>query len=197
MADRTCSIAGCERPSRKRGWCGTHYSRWHRNGSPDDAAQSWVVGQRGLCAVCDSVVPEGIGFRRYCSRSCAVMSRKGDRPKVGACALCATPISMLTRYEKSGRLRYSSLATCDSCRRPPHLVKHVPALVARDGAACSLCGSLVDLSLAYPDPMSRSVDHVVPRSRGGADDFSNYALSHLKCNVRKNNRPPTEGAILP
>lgn len=31
---RLCSIEGCTRPSRKRGWCQTHYSRWQRHGDP-------------------------------------------------------------------------------------------------------------------------------------------------------------------
>lgn len=28
----TCSVSDCERPSRKRGWCGMHYTRWQRHG---------------------------------------------------------------------------------------------------------------------------------------------------------------------
>lgn len=29
-----CTIVGCERPHKARGWCATHYSRWARHGSP-------------------------------------------------------------------------------------------------------------------------------------------------------------------
>src|SRR5690606_16751991 len=144
----------------------------------------------GDCIVCLSPVPEGVGFRRYCSRSCAVMANRGDRPKVRPCALCGSDIDLLARYPESGRLRYSSRSTCDDCRPPAHLVKQVPAIVARDGDRCSLCEGVVDLDLRYPEPLSRSVDHVIPRSRGGLDDLSNYALAHLRCNVLKNNRLP-------
>ncbi len=35
VAQRTCSIEGCERPSKARGWCGTHYARWSRTGTTD------------------------------------------------------------------------------------------------------------------------------------------------------------------
>lgn len=34
MAERTCSIEGCERPHNARGWCTTHYERWRRHGDP-------------------------------------------------------------------------------------------------------------------------------------------------------------------
>jgi hypothetical protein len=35
MLHATCSIDGCDRRSRARGWCVTHYKRWERNGSPE------------------------------------------------------------------------------------------------------------------------------------------------------------------
>lgn len=34
MAQRTCSVEGCDRPRRARGWCTKHYSRWRRWGDP-------------------------------------------------------------------------------------------------------------------------------------------------------------------
>lgn len=34
MAERTCSIDGCSIRARRRGWCGAHYQRWLRHGSP-------------------------------------------------------------------------------------------------------------------------------------------------------------------
>lgn len=185
-----CAVESCPRPRRKRDWCEMHYNRWRVNGSVDDAAQSWVLSERGPCVVCGRDVPDGIGFRRYCSPGCATAQR--PRPAERPCELCDAPIDLLERYPGSGRLKYSSRATCDACRPPAHLTKYVPFLVRRDGLDCSLCDSAVDLSLKYPNPLSRSVDHVIPRSKGGADDPSNYALAHLICNVRKNNRLPGE-----
>lgn len=29
MAERTCSVDGCDKPYLARGWCGTHYRRWY------------------------------------------------------------------------------------------------------------------------------------------------------------------------
>lgn len=34
MPNATCSIEGCGRPARQRGWCTMHYARWRRHGSP-------------------------------------------------------------------------------------------------------------------------------------------------------------------
>lgn len=34
MAERTCSIDGCERAVEARGWCPTHYHRWIAHGDP-------------------------------------------------------------------------------------------------------------------------------------------------------------------
>lgn len=33
-----CSIKGCERPAKHRGWCGAHYQRWQRYGDPNGSA---------------------------------------------------------------------------------------------------------------------------------------------------------------
>lgn len=55
----------------------------------------------------------------------------------------------------------------------------------RDGWICQLCGEPVDQMLAYPDPMSRSVDHRVALINGGEHSYANVQLAHLVCNVRK------------
>lgn len=62
------------------------------------------------------------------------------------------------------------------------------AVVARDGLLCALCGVAVDMELRWPDRMSKSVDHVIPISRGGAHTLENCQLAHLSCNSRKGNR---------
>ena len=31
---KLCSIEGCERPAKTRGWCATHYLRWFHHGDP-------------------------------------------------------------------------------------------------------------------------------------------------------------------
>lgn len=58
----------------------------------------------------------------------------------------------------------------------------------RDGWVCGLCGEPVSPDVVYPAPLSASLDHVVPLSRGGAHSFANSQLAHLACNVRKGAR---------
>lgn len=56
------------------------------------------------------------------------------------------------------------------------------ALFARDGWRCQYCGSEGKLTL----------DHVVPRSRGGESVWENVVASCAPCNMRKGNRTPDE-----
>lgn len=35
MDERTCSVDGCDRSARTRGWCNAHYLKWHRTGDPE------------------------------------------------------------------------------------------------------------------------------------------------------------------
>lgn len=54
---------------------------------------------------------------------------------------------------------------------------------------CALCGRPVDMSLRYPDPMSKTVDHIIPIALGGhPSDLSNLQLAHLSCNLAKSDR---------
>ena len=61
-------------------------------------------------------------------------------------------------------------------------------IIERDGLLCGACGVSVDLALAWPDPFSKSVDHIVPLARGGAHSLENCQLMHLRCNISKGAR---------
>ena len=58
----------------------------------------------------------------------------------------------------------------------------------RDGWRCGICFEAVDRELSWPDPLSASLDHVVPLSRGGSHQLTNVQCAHLVCNVRKGAR---------
>ena len=40
-----CTIAGCEKPRRARGYCNMHWKRWRRNGDPLVAQRDWGHGK--------------------------------------------------------------------------------------------------------------------------------------------------------
>ncbi|MCP9850651.1 HNH endonuclease [Cyanobium sp. Morenito 9A2] len=56
----------------------------------------------------------------------------------------------------------------------------------RDGHSCQYCGFQGE---------QLSIDHVLPRSRGGGDSWENVTTACLRCNVRKGNRTPREAGM--
>jgi 5-methylcytosine-specific restriction endonuclease McrA len=57
------------------------------------------------------------------------------------------------------------------------------AVLARDAWTCQYCGS---------ERSGLTVDHVIPRSRGGESVWENIVASCAPCNRRKGNRLPRE-----
>lgn len=56
---------------------------------------------------------------------------------------------------------------------------------------CHLCGQWVNPNLPSRHPQARSVDHLIPLSRGGHPlDRDNARLAHLGCNARRGNDTP-------
>ena len=56
-------------------------------------------------------------------------------------------------------------------------------LLQRDNYSCQYCAYSGD---------QLSIDHVIPRSRGGKDIWENVATACISCNIRKGNRTPKE-----
>jgi 5-methylcytosine-specific restriction endonuclease McrA len=59
------------------------------------------------------------------------------------------------------------------------------AVFARDDHRCQYCGGLAD-----------SIDHVMPRSRGGLHIWENVAAACRPCNLSKRDRTPDEAGML-
>ena len=131
--------------------------------------------------------------RTFCNVECA----KPPRPSV-----CPVEFSRCLHCDGAFRVKFAGHACCSkSCRvryqskrRKLRLKGLTPSVITvahiydRDGGICGLCGQPVDRSLAYPHPMSGTVDHVVPLSRGGAQSLDNTQLAHARCNISKGNR---------
>ncbi len=61
-------------------------------------------------------------------------------------------------------------------------------LFARDGHRCQYCGE-------YRPTNQLSLDHVIPRSRGGETNWENVVCSCVTCNTRKGGRTPQEARM--
>ena len=59
-------------------------------------------------------------------------------------------------------------------------------LLQRDNYSCQYCSYSGD---------QLSIDHVIPRSRGGEDIWENVATACISCNIRKGNRTPKEAKM--
>ena len=61
----------------------------------------------------------------------------------------------------------------------------IKILAKRDKHICGLCGEKVDLRHRWPHPMSGSIDHIMPLTKGGLHEWGNVQLAHLRCNLSK------------
>jgi hypothetical protein len=53
----------------------------------------------------------------------------------------------------------------------------------RDKWRCQICGKKVDRRLKHPNPLSKSLDHIIPLAKGGSHSRANVQLAHLVCNL--------------
>lgn len=60
----------------------------------------------------------------------------------------------------------------------------VSEIYERDGWICQLCHKKVNRKLKLPNPMSASLDHIIPLIKGGSHSRANVQLAHLTCNVK-------------
>jgi hypothetical protein len=61
-------------------------------------------------------------------------------------------------------------------------------IAERDGWWCWLCGDAIDQNAI--GPWQPTIDHLVPRSRGGSNDLANLRLAHRRCNNRRGSHLP-------
>ncbi|MHB8900218.1 MAG: HNH endonuclease [Thermoguttaceae bacterium] len=85
------------------------------------------------------------------------------------------------------RLRAPEVITLVECDRGPRTTVTFSRrnLFRRDRWACQYCGK-------RPSSDSLTIDHVIPRSRGGVSRWENCVLACAECNRQKANRTPAE-----
>lgn len=201
-----CSVDGCEKTSLAKDLCGVHYEMQRK--------PARVI----TCQAC-GLTAEAIGKRtKTCSPACQVAYTKeanrrlaaenrvrNPKPKIpkhpATCAYCQQ-----TFMATGCHWKYCSRTCCRAdlpnanyswvqLRRT--LVHEGPweeferiEIFLRDAWTCGLCNKSIDPKLAWPNPWSASLDHIVPLSRGGFHTRANCQAAHLRCNISKGNRVP-------
>lgn len=64
-------------------------------------------------------------------------------------------------------------------------------VIAAHGPNCNVCDQVVDLLTDEPG-LGPSLDHVIPRSRGGRHTLDNLRVCHHRCNSFKRDRALSE-----
>lgn len=126
--------------------------------------------------------------KRICEQ-CGKEFRAGGKPRPNAPQRFCS-IDCRVKYRRTGRSRTSARARRAIVASTWDGVTD-EQIWERDSWKCLIPGcklGLVRRDRKYPHPLSPSVDHIAPLSRGGTDISQNKRSAHLVCNVRRNNR---------
>jgi len=211
-ATRTCTIDGCQKPVIARGWCTAHWTRWKRHGDPlgggidrTPAPDTCVVDEcdsppfaRGLCAMdwrrwraeTDPEWQEDfLAKRRDWHAANPDKVQDARRRSRGKHLEAALERARRWRAENRDQVMVNNWRRR---RRAAGLSEDVTDVVdpivifERDAGICSVCALDVNPDLDWPDPMSATVDHIVPVSDPASEhSYANTALAHFDCNRRK------------
>ena len=148
---------------RKRKWCTDHYAEKRRLEPKDNPALE--------CSEPDCERP--VRARNVCS----MHWKRLRASEVGHAKQPFDGARMRRHYERRTWQRSGENVT-------------IVGLRERDGDNCGICGLVIDFVLSGREPMGRTVDHVLPRSKGGAHSWANTQLAHLRCNLSKGAKLP-------
>jgi len=175
-----CSVPCRNQAKQERRDLATGVVRKRRETTPRRFDLSMMV----QCADCEALFIPTHPLQRYCCIPCRHRHNADLSLARGHSSYVGWSPARQAAYQRRSALVRGATAPGD---------RIVPRDVfERDGWICGLCDASVDPSLNYPDPMSVSLDHIVPVSLGGMHAMSNVQCSHLFCNLSKNNRVASE-----
>ena len=192
LTDATCKNCRKQLTRKQKKFCS--YECFH-------ISQRIVKGTIRVCVVCGSDFEPRVKRYQCCSLECS--SIKGGRTKATKpreriqkdCEICGTQFEY--RYFGGANFpKYCEVCKtrieADRTRRRRWVTKYAALekiidlhIYERDNWMCQICGEHVNEHIRWPDPMSSSLDHVVPISKGGEHIENNVQLAHLGCNSRK------------
>lgn len=150
-----------------------------------DTATLCIIGSQS-CAECGDVFTTRPGRGRpilicHACRDKAAEPRTTCDVEYGACPECNT---LWCAPKGCGKIYCSKRCywrQCDRGRKRGYR-KHADAVHRSDGYICWLCGEPTSVTWNADDPMSPTLDHIIPRSLGGSDDPDNLGTAHAICN---------------
>lgn len=156
-----------------------------------------------VCGHCGASLVARKAGTRFCGEQCERRERMfpGSATYFASrrCEYCDEPIPNEARYNKrhcADRCTVLANQIIRRARRAGRPVERISRtkIFVRDNWICHICGVDVDPELTDPDPMSASLDHVIPFCHDDSPGHVevNVALAHWKCNVVKNGRTRPE-----
>lgn len=133
---------------------------------------------------------------RYCNELACVRMATAIKCRKPECNLTHRALVTAERRARQGRENYGYTdATAAAYHRRRALKRGATVenftpveIYDRDNWTCGLCSEPVDRNRKWPDPLSVSLDHIVPLALGGDHSRANTQCAHLSCNVRKGAR---------
>lgn len=135
-----------------------------------------------ICAECGTSFAPKHAAQRYCTGGCRdrACARNWYRANLEHARAQRRGYNQRTGAGTAGTHRYLA-------RKRRQIVEQFTnrEIFERDGWECRVCGDSVDQSVRWPHPLSATLDHILPVSKGGPHARSNVQLAHAFCNLSK------------
>lgn len=208
VAGAVCSVDGCVRPHRARGFCTRCYYRPRRAGTIQRVRLSSVCAQcrvesctaatkaLGLCEAhyWEDRATDPAKIAAHKAAQAAWIAKPENRARSAATTRewrQANP-DKVAAHRQSWRAahpdRTRELRRENQARRKARAQAtqtnpiDYASILAEHGMICHICGSEI------PDTTDLHFDHVIPLARGGVHTNDNIRPSHARCNMRKGAR---------
>lgn len=200
MGQLSCAVEGCDKPSRTRGWCVTHYKRWAKTGDTGPAYIRPKVDRRSprQCSVegCDrphnSLGLCASHYQRFKTTGTAgtapirayLAAELRDEQGRKQCRVCLAWFEP-THFIKNSRTADGLDGRCRGCRRHEKLMANfglTPAryaeMLAAQGGRCAVCAT----PPTAEEPLHVDHDHACCPSKGKSCGKCVRALLCAWCN---------------